>query len=159
MPESHDHPASSSAQPGPSVAPMSDEQSRAEVVDPARQIVTAANLEVTYATFAWESCNDQGDPPYHGVVDIAYVVPEGVDRQALSKQVAAAAAGLPGWAAGPPPDLHPYGDLAHKGEVMVIAGVGNYPDRNQLQVVGNCRNTNDHRGDNGVKDITGEIRG
>ena len=157
MSPSKDAPQSGSAQPGPSVQPVSDEQSRAQVVDPARQVVKAAKLEITYATFAWESCNDQGDPPYHGRVDVAFVVPPGVDAKVLSQQVAATAGGLPGWAPGPPPDMHPFGDLAHKGNVMVIVGPGNYPDRGELQVFGECRNMNKH--DTALKEITDELKG
>jgi hypothetical protein len=145
------------ARSSPSVVPLSDEQARAQVVDAAREIVHAANIQITYATFEWESCNDQGDPPYHGLVNVAYVVPPGVDGATSSRRVAAAAAAMPGWSPGPPPGLRPFGEIAHRGGIMAIAGVGNYPDRDQLEVVGECRDTTDHHGDNAAKDITAEV--
>jgi outer membrane murein-binding lipoprotein Lpp len=151
-------PSQRKAQPGPSVQPLSDEQARAQVVDSARELVKAAKLTVNRATFAWEWCNDQGDPPYHGRVDVAFAVPQGVDGSAFSKQVAATAAQQPGWAPGPPPGMHPFGDVVHKGGVMVIIGPGHYPEVGALELSGECRNMNDHRKDTDFRDITDELR-
>ncbi len=153
-PSAHDTQAS-----GPTTPPPSDEQSRAEVVDAAKQLVRAANLRITYASFQWEWCNDQGDPPFHGRVDVAWEVAAGSTSQVLSKQIAATAAQQPGWAPGPPPGFQPAGDVVHKGGVMVIVGPGNYPERGAVQIFGECRNMNDHRSDNQVVDITAEVRG
>ena len=44
--------------------PLSDEQTKAQVLDPARQIATIANLQNVSGVFGWESCNDQGEPPF-----------------------------------------------------------------------------------------------
>lgn len=144
---------------GPTTPPPSDDQSRAEVVDAARELVRAAKLSITYASFQWEWCNDQGEPPFHGRVDLAWEVPVGTTSQVLSKQIAATAAQQPGWAPGPPPGFQPAGDVVHKGGVMVIVGPGNYPERGAVQIFGECRNINDHREDNGIVDITDEVRG
>lgn len=144
---------------GPTAPSPSDEQSRAEVIDAATELVQAANLRVTYASFQWEWCNDQGEPPFHGRVDLAWEVPEGATSQAVSKQIAATAAQQPGWAPGPPPGLQPAGDVVHKGGVMVVVGPGNYPQRGAVQIFGDCRNMNDHRDDNQIVDITSEVRG
>ena len=138
--------------------PISDEESRAQVVDAAKAITAAAGLDVTYANYQWEWCNDQGRPPYHGRVDVAYEVPAGTDSAAMAKQVAAVAARQPGWASGPPPGLNPYGEVVHKGGVMAIASVGNYPERGALQIFGECKNMNDHRDDSALHDITGEVK-
>lgn len=144
---------------GPTAPPPSDEQSRAEVVDAAKELVQVAGLRITYASFQWEWCNDQGEPPFHGRVDLAWEVPAGTTGQAFSEQIAATAARQPGWAPGPPPGFQPAGDVVHKGGVMVVVGPGNYPERGAVQVFGECRNMNDHRDDNQIVDITGEIRG
>ncbi|WNG87777.1 hypothetical protein C6A87_000300 [Mycobacterium sp. ITM-2016-00317] len=141
---------------GPSVPPPTDQQSRAQVVDIAKEVVRAANLRVTYASFQWEWCDDQGEPPYHGRVDLAFETP--VDRS-VSRQIAEALAGQPGWAPGPPPGSQPAGDAVHKGAVMVLVGPGHYPDRGAVEIYGECRNTNDHRDDTELTDITTEIRG
>ena len=157
----------SSSSPSPKAAPpatstpqglLDDAESRAQVVDAAKEITRAANLRVTYATFEWEWCNDQGEPPYHGRVDVAYEVPAGVDSASMARQVAAAAAGQPAWAQGPPPGFRPYGEVVHKGGVMAIAGPGNYPERGSLQIFGECRNMTDHQGDSALEDITGDVQ-
>ncbi len=144
---------------GPAAQPLSDDQARTQVIGPAREVVKAADLNITYATFEWESCNDQGDPPYRGRVDVAVVVPPGVDSQTLSKQIATSAAKQPGWAPGAPQGQRPFGELAHKGHVMVIVGPGNYPERAEVQVFGECRNMNDHHGHTGPFEVTDEVRG
>jgi hypothetical protein len=153
-PSPHDAQAS-----GPTTPPPSDEQSRAEVVDAARQLVQAADLRITYASFQWEWCNDQGEPPFHGRVDLAWEVPAGTTSVAVSKQIAATAAQQPGWASGPPPGFQPAGDVVHKGGVMAVIGPGNYPERGAVRIFGECRNMNDHRDDNRIVDITDEVRG
>ncbi len=80
----------------PSAQGLPDDQARAQVVDAAKEIAQAANLRVTYATFEWEWCNDQGEPPYHGRVDVANEVPAGTESAAMAKQVATVAARQPG---------------------------------------------------------------
>ncbi|WP_343571957.1 hypothetical protein [Mycobacterium sp.] len=152
-------PSQRNAHAGPSVQPLSDEQARAQVVGPAREVVKAANLDITYATFEWSSCNDQGDPPYQGEVNVAFVVPPGADAQTLSRQAAAAVAKQPGWAAGAPAGMHLFGELAHKGNVVAIVGSGNYPERGSVQVLGECRNMSDHHGHTGPFEITDQLRG
>jgi hypothetical protein len=42
---------------------------------------------------------------------------------------------------------------------MLVLGPGNYPDRGSVELYGECRNMNDHRRDNQIVDITGEITG
>lgn len=143
----------------PPVEPLSDQQARAQVVDPAKEIVKAAGLHVTYATFAWEWCNDQGDPPYHGRVDMAVDVPAGVDRDAYLRQISATMSKQPGWGGGPPAGMQPHGENLHKGNVTITMGPGNYPNKASIQLIGECRNMNDHRNDSGWHDITDEIAG
>ena len=148
-------PSTSSAAP----QPLSDDEARSQVVDAAKTVVAAANLTVTDATFSWEWCNDQGDPPYHGRVDLAFKIPpEVTDKAALFKQIAAQAAKQPGWAPGPPPGLNPYGDVAHIGGVMAVVAPGNYPENGRVRVFGECRNMTDHRKDNKRSDVIDELR-
>jgi hypothetical protein len=60
-----DHPAN----------PLSDDQAEAQVVDAAKQIAQLVSLPDMYGGFAFESCNDQGDPPYRGVVEMSFKLP------------------------------------------------------------------------------------
>src|SRR5689334_12194856 len=54
---------------------MTDQQSMAQVVDPAIQIVRAVQLEDVTGGFSYGSCNDQGDPPFQGRVEVAFKMP------------------------------------------------------------------------------------
>ena len=147
-----------SAQNDPKVSPLSDDESRAQVVDAAREIVRAAGLDITYANLQWEWCNDQGEPPFRTKVELAFVVPPGSTGQAAGTEIATAVAAQPGWEPGPPPGQHSAGDVVHKGNVWATVGPGNNPDRGAVVVFGECRNMNDHRDTGGVE-ITDEIRG
>ncbi|MCV7233462.1 hypothetical protein BST20_05320 [Mycobacterium branderi] len=142
----------------PDVAPLSDEQSRAQVVDPAKEIVKATGLHVAYATFAWEWCNDQGEPPYHGRVDMTFDIPEGTDRNAFFRQISATMAKQPGWGTGAAPGMRPHGENLHKDNITITMGPA--PNNGgSIQLLGECRNMNDHRNDSGWHDITDEIAG
>ena len=54
---------------------MSDEQTRAQVVDPAVQVVRAVPLDDVTGGFSFGSCNDQGEPPFQGRVEVAFKLP------------------------------------------------------------------------------------
>lgn len=142
----------------PEATPISDEDSRAQVVDAAKELVRAANLDVTYANLQWEWCNDQGEPPFRTKIEIAFVVPPGMTAQEFGATVASTAAAQPGWAPGPPPGNHAAGDIVRKGGVWAVVGPGNYPQRGGIEIFGECRNMNDHRDTAGVE-ITAEVRG
>lgn len=58
------HSAGSSNPWDDSAHPLTDDQAMAQVVEPAKQIVAAADLQAVRAGFSFTSCNDQGDPPY-----------------------------------------------------------------------------------------------
>lgn len=52
--------------------PITPEQSKAQVVDAAKDIVSILNLPVESAIFWRSSCNDQGEAPFQGTVRINY---------------------------------------------------------------------------------------
>lgn len=60
--------------------PMTPDQARAQVVDAARDIVRGLNLRVDTANFSRASCNDQGDAPFRGEVNIFYPRPQSLDE-------------------------------------------------------------------------------
>lgn len=51
---------------------MTPEESKAQVMDAAREIVTALGLKGISAIFERDSCNDQGEPPFQGVIRLSY---------------------------------------------------------------------------------------
>jgi hypothetical protein len=138
--------------------PLSDEQTKAQVIDPAKQIAKVAGLQDVSGVFGWESCNDQGDPPFRGRVDMGYDMPAGVDRDAYFEQIAKTMIEH-GWSDGPPPGLHPFGRVIHKEGVMAIIGV--HPGGAQwgsVELSGECRNMGDHRHDGKWYDIKDQLR-
>jgi len=155
---SSDHPAS----------PLSDDQAQAQVVDSAKQLAQLVNLPDVYGGFAFESCNDQGDPPYRGAVDMSFKLPVDdtkgypaeVDSDEFFNQIASTMVAH-GWTDGPPPGLHPNGRVINRGGVMAIMSWGPNPGWSRIQLYGECRNMTDHHNDgktNWVK-ITDQLRG
>ena len=65
---------------------LTPDESKAQVIDSAREIVAALNLDVTRALFWRESCNDQGEAPFRGVVSIWY--PPAATLEASQAEVA-----------------------------------------------------------------------
>ena len=146
---------------GPPVSPISDQQAMAQVVEAARQIVRAARLIDVTGGFLFESCNDQGRPPYRGRVDMSFAMPDGLEPDAHFKQIAATMADR-GWIAGPPPGTRPVGVVIHTETVMAIIGLAcGAMTRGSVQVCGQCGNMTDHRNDGMTigADITDELSG
>jgi hypothetical protein len=160
FPDRHDidHPAS----------PLSDDQAEVQVVGAAKQIAQLVNLPDVYGGFSFESCNDQGDPPYRGVVEMSFTLPVDdrkghpaeVDPDALFNRIAATMVAH-GWTDGPPPGLHPNGRVINNNGVMAVMSWGPNPGWSRIQLYGECRNMTDHHNDgktNWVK-ITDQLRG
>jgi hypothetical protein len=146
---------------GPGVAGMSDEQARAQVVEPAKRLVHAAGWQKLSATFRFSSCNDQGDPPYKGVVEIGFVFPPGADEPAEVQRIAALMV-ADGWNDGPPPGKMPHGHALHRGEMMAIVSSNpDHPGEGDVDIYGDCANQTHHRqnGTLGLADIADELRG
>ncbi|MBV8964771.1 MAG: hypothetical protein JO191_01205 [Mycobacteriaceae bacterium] len=125
--------------------PLSDEQTMAQVVDAARQVVQAAGLREVTGGFVFESCNDQGAPPYRGRVDMSCAVPAGVEPEEHGRQIAADLVRA-GWTAGAPAGKRPFGVVVHTETVMVVISSAQADrPRAAVQVCGQCRNMTDHR--------------
>ncbi len=139
--------------------PLSNEQTMAQVIEPAKQIAKVAGLQDVSGGFSWESCNDQGDPPYRGRVDMTFVVPTGVDHGAYFEQIAGTMVAK-GWSAGAPSGQHPFGTVIHKNGVMAIIGISPFLGADgAVQLFGECRNMNDHRNDSNGFSIKDQLRG
>ncbi|MBU9762254.1 hypothetical protein FR943_00075 [Mycobacterium sp. TNTM28] len=134
---------------------MSDEQTRAQVVEPAKRLVASAGLQVRGATFEFDSCTDQEVAPYRGQVGMGFTFPAGVDPQAYLDQIVAAMR-ADGWRDGAPSGKQPHGRAMNLGEVMaIIAANPDHPDRGYIEIYGECRNAGDHSADE--QDIRAEL--
>ncbi|WP_255246013.1 hypothetical protein [Mycobacterium persicum] len=139
--------------------PLSDQQAMAQVIEPAKQIAKIAGLQDVSGGFSWESCNDQGDPPYRGRVDMTFIVPLGIDHSAYFEQVAATMVAH-GWSSGAPPGQHLFGTVIHKDGVMATIGVSPFLGADgAIELSGECRNMNNHRTDSNGFSIKDQLRG
>ena len=136
---------------------MSDDETRAQVVEPARRLVQSVGLQVRGARFEFDACTDQGVAPFRGLVGIGFTFPAGVDKQAYLDQIVGAVK-AEGWSDGPPPGKKPYGLAVHQGEVMaLVAANPDQPDNGTVTIYGECRNGTEHSGDR--QDIVAELTG
>lgn len=140
----------------PTGEPATDQQSRAQATDAAREIVVVAGLHVTSASYMLMSCRDHDSPPYQGAVYVIFKVPAdtrpGTYLPAVAEKVIS-----DGWTEGLDLNGHSYGRILTKGGVTAsVYGHDDKPDLGVFRVYGECRNTNDHRTDGtGWTDITG----
>ena len=136
---------------------MTAEQTRSQVVDPAKRLVQAVGLQILGATFEFDSCTDQQVAPFRGEVGIGFAFPAGVDKQGYLDEIIAAMR-ADGWSDGAPPGKKPHGRVMHLGEVMaIVAANPDHPDRGYIDIYGECRNAGAHNSDN--EDIAAELRG
>ena len=144
-----DHPAN----------PVSDDQSRAQVVESAKQLVTATGLQTTNAGYLLMSCKDRDDPPYQGAIYLDFALPPGARPDTYFPTIAGALVAH-GWTEGSPPNDHVFGKTLTKDDVIAIT----YPQREDksrgvLRLYGQCRNMNDHRRDTTAWiDVTGQLK-
>lgn len=136
---------------------MSDEQTRAQVVDPARRLVRATRLDLRGATFEFDSCTDQQVAPFRGQVGMGFTFPAGADKEKYLDGIVDAMV-ADGWSRGAPPGKDPHGRAMNLGEVMAIVTANpDHPDRGYIQIYGECRNSGEHGADE--QDIRGELAG
>ncbi|GAA2809236.1 hypothetical protein GCM10010533_54600 [Mycolicibacterium pallens] len=120
--------------------PLTPEQSKAQVMDAAHDIVTTLNINVVEAAFWHASCNDQGDPPFRGQMRIAY--PPAASFAASDAEIAQMVQQLrtKGWNADP--GFHTHGTALTKGNVTAVFGPQNVSNPNRdIELFGECRDT------------------
>src|SRR6201988_4672334 len=97
---------------------MPPSQARTQVVDAARDIVQALHADVTEATFSYESCNDQGEAPFRGVVALSFWMPGAPHNQAADPQTVIEGLVAGGWS--PDSDFVSHGPTLRKNGVNII---------------------------------------
>lgn len=119
-------------------SPLTPEQSRAQVVDAANEIVRKLNLPVVEAYFWRASCNDQGDPPFRGEMRIAY--PQAATPAESDAEIARMAAQLSGSGWTGDSEFRAHGTVLTKGNVVAVLGPQNVSDPNrEIELFGECR--------------------
>src|SRR6478736_36540 len=69
------------------VQSQSDEDTIKQVVDPAKTIVAVAALKDVSGGVGFEACNDQGEPPYRGRLEMGFRIPGVKAPTNYSKQI------------------------------------------------------------------------
>jgi hypothetical protein len=147
--DSLDHPA----------LPVGDEESKEQVVEPARQIVRLTGMQTASAGYSFMSCKNRDDPPYRGAIFLTFGLPAS-ERADTYFETIASALDTHGWAEGPPPNDHAFAHIFSREAVTVtVYRDSDDPGVGVARLYGQCRNMNDHRNDSGWVDVTGEVTG
>lgn len=142
----------------PVAQPLSDEQARIQVLTPAREIVSAAQLTAVSGSYLLMSCKNTDEPPYQGAIYLNFDVPPVLDTPKYFRSIASAMS-RQGWTEGMPPNRHPGGHtFTRAGVTAIFYRNTDLVDRATMQIYGECRDTTDHRTDTtGWVDITSAL--
>jgi len=135
-----------------------DEQTKAEVVEQAKQIVAVAALQNATAGYLLMSCKDHESPPYQGAVFMDFALPADAHGNKYFQDIARAMTAR-GWREGLPPNQNVFGTtLSKDGVTASIYPDSNSPAHGIARIHGQCRDMNDHRHDSMAwVDITDQL--
>ena len=148
--------------------PITAQQARSEVIDAARDIATilhADMADIAEAKFSYESCNDQGDPPFRGKVDLLLWMPGVPHNQPADTKAVIGTLTAHGWSTDS--DFVSHSPTLRKDMINTIVTVAHprHPGDTLgahflAQVYGECRDTADHRVDRSILpvDVVDEMR-
>jgi hypothetical protein len=139
--------------------PITDEQSKAQVIEPARQIVGLNGLQTTSAGYLLMSCKNDADPPYQGAVYLTFTLPDPAHADTYFPTVAATLVNH-GWTEGVEPNNRVYGRTLSKDSITAVLYRHNDDPRlGIVRLYGECRNLSNHLADGtGWVDVTGDLR-
>jgi hypothetical protein len=98
--------------------PMTPEQSKAQVIDAAKDVSRAVAQPVASANFSHSGCSDGGEPPFHGVVNIFYAAPTDPAAASAAFDEIAQRLQAAGWAADG--DFKTHGSALRKNNVDAV---------------------------------------
>lgn len=140
--------------------PVTDDQTRQQVLDSARQFVGAGKLRAARGSYHLVACTNSDQPPYHGTAYVNFDLPTITETPEFFREIARVMMSR-GWSEGLPPNRHPGGrTMAKDGMTAYYYRHPDIPRRGVLQLSGECRKTTDHRADSsGFLDISGQLYG
>jgi hypothetical protein len=137
--------------------PLTDEHARGQVVDSARQIVTAARLQGATGGHIFLSCTNEHDPPYQAAVYLNFRMSETNAVKRIGEIAAAMVAH--GWHEAPSMGEHFGKKLTKDGVTSTVHQNLDDAKFGTMRIYGECRNMADHRNDNPAwTDITDQLR-
>lgn len=125
--------------------PLTPEESKAQVMDAAREIVRTLDIEVKSAFFRPASCNDQGEPPFRGRIVIRF--PKAASFEESDREIAEMVQRLKnnGWET--PADFHTHGSALQKNNVTAEIGGQTVSSRSRsIHILGECRDMTTPKG-------------
>jgi hypothetical protein len=126
---------------------VTDDQSQAQVVESAKQIVNLTGLRTASAGYTLMSCKDRDDPPYQGAIYLTFALPDAARAYSYFPTIAAALV-THGWTEGLPPNDHAFAKILTKDAVtLIVYRQSDDPGLGVARIYGECRNMNDHRKD------------
>ncbi|MCV7214070.1 hypothetical protein H7J51_02085 [Mycobacterium crocinum] len=142
----------------PVAQPLTDEQSRAQVLGPAGEVVVAGKLMSVSASYLLMSCTNADEPPYQGAIYLNFDVPDVLATPKYFDAIATAMTAR-GWTEGLPPNRHPGGrTFTRDGVTVIYFRNDDRSNRATMQIYGECRNVTDHRTDTtGWVDVTAAL--
>lgn len=142
----------------PVAYPLTDEQAKLQVLEPAREIAGTGRLKNVSASYLLMSCKNADEPPYQGAVYLNFDVPGVMDTPQYFGSIAAAMTAK-GWTEAMPPSRHPGGrTFTRNGVTAIYFRTSDHADRATMQLYGECRDTTDHRSDaTGWVDVTAAL--
>ena len=148
---------SSAAGPDLPAEPLTDDQAAGQVVDSARQIVSAAQLRDATGGYIFLSCKNENEPPYQAAVYLNFRLPQ-INSVKYLREIAAVMVAH-GWKEAPSLAEHFGKKLTKDGVTSVF--YRNLDDTNfgTMRLYGECRNVADHRNDNPAwTEVTDQLR-
>lgn len=138
--------------------PLTDEQSREQVLHTARQFVAAGRLRAVSGSYLLMPCREGEEPMYQGSLYLNFDLPTIRETPAYFREIARNLY-RGGWREGVPPGHHPGGKtLSNDGVAAVYYRHPDVPGRGVLQIYGECRDVADHRMDHiGFVDVSREL--
>jgi hypothetical protein len=137
-------------------APLTDEQSRSQVIESARHIVTVAQLRDVNGSYVFLSCTNEHDPPYQAALYLNFPLPE-TNSVRYIRDIAAAMVAH-GWQQSPSMGEHFGLKLTRDGVTSTFHENPDDPRFGTMRIYGECRNMADHSSDNPAwRDITDQL--
>jgi len=142
----------------PPANPMSDQQSKLQVLDAARELATAGRLKQTRASYLLMSCQNASDPPYQGAIRLNFAIPGLKDTPQYFGDMATAFT-TSGWAnQNPAGQTQARPTFTKDGVTAIYFADPDTAGRATMQIYGECRNVTNHRGDpTGWVDVTSQL--
>ena len=120
--------------------PLTPEESEAQVMGAAHDLVATLHLQVVDGAFWHASCNDDGDAPFRGQMRIGY--PKAASFAESETQIAQMVDQLraAGWQGDS--DFHSHGSVLKKDNVVAIIGPQTVATSSRdIELLGECRDT------------------